>query len=606
LSRQWLDEAIDTLARQADEVARALVTRRADAEVKALAEALGQLEQRAAEAGRLVEGCGRARAGLTRVAGEIETARAGLGQALGLAPALMMREEGRDPSERIASGERSLAQGREALGRGELEPARTGVEAALAGVSEAAQLVARSREVHARFQAWCEERRAEARRLAGLVAERQGPLTEAMRRYQPSALRLRGDDPVRPNANGTVQDNLREAASHTQRAAELFQSALKLFPQGRLLASAERLGQVREQQVLAAHRLDELTEKVRRLQAAEEENPRLLSAAEALAAACAVDVADPRVTAITRISLETARGLVAAARATVGVLPGDPHEAAERLSAASLALADVQRNAANDHALHARAGESLSAARAAFESAQQWVRRAATDGITDSRETTRAVNAIGTLRGALQKADDTLSQPHGDWIELEAESERLELQVAREAAALRNELEAAERAVRAIQEAAKPVKRVKEWPSTHGVSIQGKPGSRQLTEARAALHRGDYASAQAAAENASGLALAAITLAEQQVARYLEEERRHEESREQERERERQRERDWSSSSSTSSSSSDSSSSFFSSSSDSSSSSSSSDSGFSSSSWSSSDSSSSGGSNDSGFGSSSW
>jgi len=589
-SRQWLDETIDTLTRQADEVARALVTCQADEDVKALGEALVPLERRAAEAGSLVEMSGRARTGLTRVKEEIETARAGLGQALGLTPGSMLREQGRDPSERISSGEQSLVKGREALSLGELETARTGLEAALARVSEAVQLVSRSREVHARFEPWCQEFRAEARRLAGLVAERQAPLTEAMRRYLPSALSLRADDPVRPKANGTVQDNLREVAAHSQRAAELLQSASNLFSQGRLLAAADRLAQVREQQVLAAHRLDELTEKVRRLQAAEASNPQLLSMAEALAAACAVEVADVRVMAPTQSTLETARGLVEAARARVGVVPGDPLEVAERLSAASQALTDVQRSAANDHSLHARAEESLRTAQSALAGAQVLVRRAETDGIADSRETTRAMKAIAALGGALEKANGTFGVPHGDWLALAAEGERIEAHAAREAATLRDELAAAERAVQAIQQAADPIKRAKNWHESYGVTIRGNPGSQRLTEARTALHAGNYASAQQAAENAGQLALVAIAQAEQLVVRYVEEERR----REEERERERERERDSSSSNSSS---------FFSSSSDSSSS----DSGFSSSSWSSSDSSSSGGSsNDSGFGSSSW
>jgi hypothetical protein len=150
LSRRWLDETSDTLTRMAHEAARALVTRRADEEVKALGEALALLERRAAEAGSLVEMAGRVRTGLTQVKEELETARAGLGQALGLAPGSLLREQGRDPSERISSGEQSLVKGREALNLGELETARTGFEAALARVSESVQLVAQSREVHAR------------------------------------------------------------------------------------------------------------------------------------------------------------------------------------------------------------------------------------------------------------------------------------------------------------------------------------------------------------------------------------------------------------------------------------------------------------------------
>lgn len=591
LSRQWVDAAIETLTRQANDVARALVERPVSVDMKAFADALALLETRAAEAGRLVEVSGRARAELTRAAAEIETARAGLGQAMGLAPGSMLRERERDPSDRLSAGEKALVKGREALSGGELDTARAKLESVLARVSEADQLVARSREVHARFEQWCQELRTEAQRLAALLAERQVPLAEALGRYLPSALSLRAEDPARPNANGTVQDNLREFASHTKRAEGLLQSASTTYSQGGLLASVELLGQMREQQVLAAHRLEELTDKVRQLQAAEASNTQALAATEALAAACASEVADPRVMVSTQSTLVMARGLVEAARAMVGAQPGDPIEVAGRLSAAGLALANVQRSVANDHSLHARAGESLSAAREALSGAQELVRRAATDGITDSRETTRALKEIEALGGELQKVSGLLDKPHGTWGAVEAEGERIEAQLAREAAALRNELEAAERAVQAIQRASGVVQRAGNWSGSHGVTIPGKPGVSRLNKARGALHEGNYASAQESAERAEQVALTAITQAEEMEARYREAERRREEERE--RERRRERERDWSSSSSSS---------FFSSSS-----SSSSDSGFSSSSWSSSDSSSSGGSsNDSGFGSSSW
>jgi hypothetical protein len=286
----------------------------------------------------------------------------------------------------------------------------------------------------------------------------------------------------------------------------------------------------------------------------------------------------------------------------VDVLPGDPLKVAERLSAASQALTEVQRSAANDHSLHARAEESLRDAQHALEGALGLVRRAENDGITDSRETTRVMKAIAALGSELQTANGTFGRSNGDWLAIAAEGERIEVQAAREATALSDELAAAERAVQAIQQAADPVKRARTWHESYGVTISGNPGYQRLTEARTALHEGHYASAQQAAENAAQLALSALSLAELQVAQFVEEER----EKQRQRQREWEREYDWGSRNSSSSRSSSSFSLFGGSSS--SSSSSSSGSGFGSSSWGSSSggSSSGGSSNDSGFGSSSW
>lgn len=544
LPRHWVDRSIELLTHEGNAVAEALVERPVTADLQSLTEGLELLRTRASEAEALVAMAGKARAELTRAAGAIDTARTELGQAMGKPPSALLREEGSNPSDLASSGEQSLAEAREALGEGALEIARTGLTAALARVSEVDAVLAHSREALARFAPRREACRTEARRLERLAAEREALLGEVTRRYQPSALRLRAGDPVHPNANGTVGDNLGEAASHRKQAAELLREADAAFDAARLLASAELLRQVEGHHALVAHRLDELEEKVRQLEAAEAANARTLMATELLATACATEAADPRTMAPTQAALAAGGLLLQAAREAVAARPSEPFSAAERLTAATLALTQVQQGVASDRKLHARAGERIASAKAELKEAESLAKRAASDGVTDSQETTRARRAVEEMGRALAMAARRLDAAHEDWNAVDAEAGRIDSRLEAAASTLRGELKAAERAVDAIEEATRAVQRADRWSGDYGVSISGRPGASQLSDAREALRQGHYPAAEQAAQRAERSALDAIREAEREEARRRreEEERREAERRRREEERRRREE----------------------------------------------------------------
>lgn len=595
LPRGWVEEALDAFTRRVDAVARELSAQPSAEAVKALVEDRELLRTRCLTADSLVGVAGRARSELTRLVSVIQLAREELGGALRKAPSAMLREEGLDPSERIASGEQSLTGGREALGRGALEAAREALDAALARVAEAEALVADSREAHKRFESRRDACREETRRLAALTAERETLLGGVKPLYQSSALLLRAGDPEHPNPNGTVQDNLSEVASHAKEAAALLHEAGGAFSDARLLASADLLRRVEGHQALIQHRLDELSEKVHQLRALEARNAEVLATTEALATACAAAVEDVRTMKPTVQAQTLARKQLQQAREAVKAKPAEPFEAAEALARAAGALGGVKANAEADHQRHAQAVESFASAREELSSAEALARRAAGDGITDSSETTRAMRSVEELARALRSASGGLDTAHGDWNALETEADRLFAAVARASSTLRGELAAAERAVSAIQGAASAVHRADQWRGLYGVTISGRPGASLLSAAQGSLRQGIYPAAQSAADSAERQARDAILHAEREVdARRREEEERQEaERRRREAEAHRRREDEADRQRATSSSHGSWGSS-----------SSSSGSGFSSSSWGSR--SSGGGGSGSGFGSSSW
>ncbi|WP_141328162.1 hypothetical protein [Myxococcus sp. AB025B] len=568
LSRRWLEEALAARGEATEKVAQALLQAPAGDSVAVLARSFTALAGQAAQTSELVKLAARAQDELGRAQKETASAREALGRELDKPASALLNEPESNPTDRHSVGTNLLATGREALAEGRLETAREALDAVLARVDEVRAIIASSRQARKTFASRRDACREEARRLETRVAEGTVLLESLLKRYRPTALLLRPEDPVHPEANGTVQDNLTEVGRHRLDAAKKLKAAELAFAEARLLASADLLGQVERLHALIHARLLEVDEKARRLQAAEEHNAGALLAARGLLAACTADVSDARVMRSTVKARDAAQGLLQAAVQTTEARPADPFAAGEKLAAACLSLEQVRQSVARDRAQHAQAQDSLASAERAVSAADVWIRQAANDGIADSRATVVAVNALLSLGKDLSKAQAEFGKPHNDWAAVDTLAGRIASDAARRTADLRGELRSAEQAANAISGAAELVLQASSW--------RGRPGGSYLDEARRSLDRGLYVEAEQSAGRASRAASDAIVEAE--------EERRREE--------ERSRESSWSSSSSSSSSSWSSSSS---------SSSSSSGSGFSSSSYG-------GGSSGSGsgFGSSSW
>ncbi|MFY2557830.1 hypothetical protein ACN469_09400 [Corallococcus terminator] len=542
LSRQWLDDALAALGHTAEQTAKALVDRPAKESVEALERSFVALSTRASEAEELVVLAARARKALTRVETETAKAREALGASMDKPASALLREKDADPSDRQAAGEGLLREAREALGAGKLDVALAALTASLTRVSEVETLLSTSREARKTFFPRRDACREVARRLEARAADGTVLLEALTRRYRPSALRLRPEDAVHPEANGTVQDNVAEVAVHRGEAAKRLAESELAFAEARLLASAALLTEVEARNTLVQARLDEVEEKSRRLKSFEEGNAKTLLLAQGLGTACDADASDGRTMQPTRKARDTARQLLLAAVSATESRPGDPFDVAEQLASACLSLEQVRQAAASDRAHHAQAEASLDSADRALSAADRWIRQAANDGITDSRATTAAISGLVALRRELDSTRKDFAKPHGDWAVFDRMGDRIASEAARKTADLRGELRDAEEAAAAIRSASSVVQSAASW--------RGRAGGSKLDSARRALDKGLYEEARRSADAAEREAREAIEEAER------EEERRREAEREQERDRERARTSSSSSSSFSSSSSS--------------------------------------------------
>lgn len=533
-----LSEEADLLAVQADEESVA-------AGIEELARGLAGMGQRVERAVVLSSLLGQtARPEIRRVTALVQTARGELGAALRLPSDLLLREEGADPSERLADSTRQTETAHDVLGQGDLVAADAALAEAARLTAEAESIVEESRQSLAAHATAVPERRAETVRIEALLPDREQVLADIRQTYAPSVLFLRAGDPDHPEANGTLADNLEEARAHVVLAHEKLDRAITAHRSGKLLASADLLRQVLGHQELASHRLEEIVERQARLEKTVERNRSLLETLDSRVREDGVSiVGDPRTMQPTLAAFEEGTRQLEHARGAVEATPGDPFLAEEALLAAQATLDRVHdQMAPSDRLLHAEARRSIEAADRQLVAAHDLARRAAGDGIPDSPGIARAVGRLEELSRSLARAREILGIAHSDWSALDQEADRIDIEGARSAATLTGELAAAEEAAAAVTSASEKVREATYWSGGYAVTISGSPGSDTLAHARGLLMQGRYEEAGQEAHKAYRIADIAIENAREKVRRLREEEERREEERRRASEERRRRE----------------------------------------------------------------
>lgn len=547
IAADWLGKAEAKLSGAAEAAAAKLLDKDAVGLLSALKASGETLHRNAFEAGRIQKDLAALRTdGIAKVTASVGSARTKVGEALGLAADKTLREKNADPSDRLATAAERADQTAAFLGQGELAKADGALKAGNALVSEAAGIVSGTLASLTKHADTVAARRAEGAGLETLAPQRAVLLDEIKRRFAGSVLTLGAGDATHPNANGTVEDNPAEARADMDAAAQKTDKAVTAFKAGRLLEAASLLDQADAHQDAARHRLEEIKDKLERLDAAVAANAAALTALDGTRAEYDREVAgDPRTMKPTLAAYTAALTALEGARKAVKAAQGDPFKAAAALDEARAKLQKVWVATRNDRDAHAEAGRSLEAARRALESAGEVARRAANDQVADSPAITSAFRTLETLTGEATAAERAYRTEHGDWNAVDRAADTVTAAAGQAAGTLRGEIQAAEQAVSAISSAGSKVREATNWSGSYGVYISGSPGSGELDSARSALSRGDYGSAQRHAEAAYHRAASAIAEAEAEESRKrrAEEERQRREREEQERRERAERER---------------------------------------------------------------
>lgn len=543
LATQWID---DELADASDEIERLVeqaMKAAAAPEIQILRENLERFRKRVASAVELDRACREvAQKTIDETASIIETARRELGTALNQPPDRVLREPELDPSQRVQSSLAQITVVRTALDRGDVAAARNALDAVDRLTREAREIVAATQTAFKENEDLAAACQHETESIEALLPEHEQILSDIEQNYAASVLALGAGDPTHPNANGTIADNLVETRDHLASAQTLWRQANEMFGKAEILQAAETLRQVQARQQTARFRLEEIKEKKARLTATDADNKQRFNQLATRKDEVAAEVDDHKTMAPTKEEFEKAARLLTEAQNLIETSRRDPFQAEQALTTATEGFDAVGEMIRCDRDLYAQAETSLRSAEGQLRSAQSLSREAETDRIGDSVEITRAVDATDRLAAALADIRRQFDQPHNDWRIIDREADRISAEAGRQAAVIRNELNAAESAVSAISRAADAVRNAGGWAGAFGVRILGCPGSDYLSRARELLQSGDYSRAQFAAETARRTAEQSIAEAEARVRRRRrEEEQRREEARRRRREEERRR-----------------------------------------------------------------
>lgn len=531
----WIDAAVGRLSAQGDELGREAVERPVLDSVRQLDAAWDELVARAAQAVTLdARRRGESLSALEAAEAAVVAARAEIGAALGLAADRTLREADTDPSVVLARARTQWQDALAGLDRGDVAAAESALAAAGWLCGEAQGIIAASRKTLADRATVVAALRAEADALATQLPAHRQILAEVTAGYAASVLALGAGDPLHPQANGTVSDNVAEAEGALAEARTRVAEAETAFAGARLLEA--RTGWDRAQAALETGRvrLLEIVEKRDRLVAAVAANRLRIDEIEAQARA-AQALADTATTmAPTRARFAAAQERLARLREPVHAGGGDPFALAGELTAVATAFTAAADLARCDRDVFEEARRSARAATAQLSEAQLAAGAVRRSDAPESRPALAALDELSGLVPALAATERALDQPHGDWNTLDAAADRIHADAARIAATLRGELEKATAAMAMLTTAAGAVRRAGGWTGGYGVTIPGAPGGDALAEARDWLQRGEYERARSLADSARRVAETALAAAAAEVMR-----RQAEEEARQERERRR-------------------------------------------------------------------
>ncbi len=548
LDTRWLEAAAQALSRRADEAVHQALTSSIVEVLPPLKQDLEALVGRAEQT--VVIDKARRDVMLPSVdaaAAAIEKARAELSAATGLSADRILCEPAFDPIAILNQAREQVAGAKAALERGDVEAAQRGLDDAAHRVTETQGLIEATQtavQTHVATLASCRE---ETARLEATLPAHDSILAEIRHGYVPAVLLLGDGDTTHPRANDTVEDNMDEARAHLVEVRALTDRAASRHREAAILEAAECLRRAAARQEQTRFRLQEIEEKQQRLQSTETANAQRRTNLEQQASELEASVHDARTMASTLQAFTQARERLAEAARLMVSARKDPFAVAAELAKVGEALEFVGSQTRNDWDAHASAQRSLETASAEWDKVRGLAAQAQSDGVEDSatlQQTYRDENALAVRIEAVRAS---LSKPHGDWTEINTETDRILGDLARLAAVTRGELEAAQNALAALNLAASVTNRLGGWRGGYGVTILGAPGSDALARARSALAAGLYMDAIRSAQTAEHAARQAIAEAEAEARRR---QRAEEERQEQERRRraaeERRRNDSWS------------------------------------------------------------
>ncbi len=524
----WISRFLDEYSLEADALAHAAVKDDVAKRIDELEVKLNKLDERISKARMLSKSVGEiASEHIETVRKAVDGARQSLAEKLGLSLGEILSESGLNPDVYLADAVKQHSAAQVALNRGGVDAAQAALEAAREQTEEAMGILAVSQSAFENHEKGASEAKKHSEKLAASIKKQTTRLRDLQKRYLPPALRQIHEEPTT-----TIEDNIAEAKKELDEGKWLAETAEESFASGRLIESATLLELEREYHQTVQELLREITDHAATLKRLESENLHDFHRLEDRVEAMRSQAKDPRTMQASLDAFDEILADISALGEGLSSDIGDPIENAVVLGQISDQLSDLFKRVQADWKLHEEASRSLAAARSQLTAAEDLVRLAQTDDVTDSPQMGDLMKEVATLHEGIVKPESRLSVAHDNWNAIDTDADRILAAASRVAAALRDELKRAEDAIRSISQASKKVRQAVGWSGSHGVRVLGSPGAGSLERARQQLLEGSYLAAQRFGEDARSKAQRAVSNAETEVARRQRaEQRRREEAR---------------------------------------------------------------------------
>ncbi|MGK0185886.1 MAG: hypothetical protein ACI9R3_001669 [Verrucomicrobiales bacterium] len=526
----WICVLLDEFSDNADEIARGAVATSTQSEMEEWETALAEFADRVAAARKSAERLeSESTAAIADTEEIITQARTDLAGALELSPdALFCESEDWDPIHYVARSKEALTAAHAALDRGAVSAAEVSLNEVQALTNDARRIVTATTGAHAAHAEKFDQCKKETKRLDGFVSWHSEILERLRTRYASSALRISAIESVHDHEDGeeTIESHIDEASAMIAICREWQSLADTDFRAGKILMASEMMGDIEDEHGDIARRFTDIVRQDEALQKAEKVNTAAVGQHEKFADSMRPAMSDPKVSQSTIDTFADTLELDARAKEAVDAAHGvaDPFAAGTLLNKLGTALNQVEDLVQTNRDSFAEAERSAASASRQLERNLALVRKADIDKIPDSPATSEAKAATQQLVEDAQRMDAQLKVAHLDWLEVDAEADRIDAEGARWAACLQEELERARQSVEMMQQASAVVRGATGWTGSHGVRISGSPGYDYVESARQFLLVGNYIAAQQAASKARRIAEQAVAAAQARVAQLRREE----------------------------------------------------------------------------------
>lgn len=443
---------------------------------------------------------------ITAARASVKSTREELAAALKLPTEKVLHEPGLSPDTRVDNAIRGLEAAVVAIDGGEAITAERDIAEVESQLDESASMLELSRTCVENHDTLHRELSSERRTLIEEKPEAAALLEDLKSQYAPSVLTFhsRFGETIE-DGQLTVVNSIERAERRLEISGRELDESRAAFASGKLIRAHSLLEAVANELGFARHQLALVRDQYEALREAEKENRKRAESVEQFLEELVQLAEDPRTIQSTITDLKLVGEWVLAFVESLEKQSPDPFLLFRDGKVVERDLRGIEDRIRGDWEAHELAKMAETSAEAALAFCRQFIKKAQTDKIPNSRALDRAIQRHGELTEELEQIEKTLESDHADWNELFTQTAEIEGETAKILGTLKEQLAAARDAAERIRSASRAISKLQRWRSSYSVSTNRKAGSHEFNQAEAALSNGNYKEARLLAVSSEGI-----------------------------------------------------------------------------------------------------